>query len=245
MPKIQSFNINFDDYSLKNIARKILKNKKSFRIVFTVNVDHLRLYKKNPILKKYHTKSDLITCDSKILRMISPFFGNKITNVVTGSDLTNFLFKSKMIKKKKILVVGPTYKEVSILSKIVKLDINSYYPDMNFFKSKSKINRAINIISKSKPDIIFLGLGFPKQEIFANKLRKKISKNCICLCIGASLDFLSRKQVRAPYIFQFLAFEWLWRLTKNPIRLGPRYFKDFIFILLLFFNKLFGANYKH
>ena len=245
MPKIQSFNINFDDYSLKNIARKILKNKKSFRVVFTVNVDILRLYNKNPILKRYHTQSDIITCDSKILRMISPFFGNKITNVVTGSDLTNILFKSKIIRKKKILVVGPTYKEVSILSKIVKLDINSYYPDMNFFKSKSKINRAINIISKNKPNIIFLGLGNPKQEIIANMLRKKIRKNCICLCIGASLDFLSGKQVRAPYIFQILALEWLWRLLKNPIRLGPRYFQDFIFILVLFFQKLFGTNFKY
>jgi len=245
MPKIQSFNIKFDDYGLKNIARKIFRNKKSFRVVFTVNVDILRLYNKNPILKRYHTQSDIITCDSKILRMISPFFGNKITNVVTGSDLTNFLFKSKIIRKKKILVVGPTYKEVSILSKIVKLDINSYYPDMNFFKSKSKINRAINIISKNKPNIIFLGLGNPKQEIIANMLRKKIRKNCICLCIGASLDFLSGKQVRAPYIFQILALEWLWRLLKNPIRLGPRYFQDFIFILVLFFQKLFGTNFKY
>jgi len=245
MPKIQSFNIKFDDYGLKNIARKIFRNKKSFRVVFTVNVDILRLYNKNPILKRYHTQSDIITCDSKILRMISPFFGNKITNVVTGSDLTNILFKSKIIRKKKILVVGPTYKEVSILSKIVKLDINSYYPDMNFFKSKSKINRAINIISKNKPNIIFLGLGNPKQEIIANMLRKKIRKNCICLCIGASLDFLSGKQVRAPYIFQILALEWLWRLLKNPIRLGPRYFQDFIFILVLFFQKLFGTNFKY
>lgn len=245
MPKIQSFDIKFDDYSLKNIARKIFRNKKNFRVVFTVNVDQLRLYNKNPILKKYHTQSDIITCDSKILRMISPFFGNKITNVVTGSDLTNILFKSKTIRKKKILVVGPTCKEVSILSKIVKLDINSYYPDMSFFKSKSKINRAINIISKNKPNIIFLGLGFPKQEIIANMLRKKIRKNCICLCIGASLDFLSGKQVRAPYIFQILALEWLWRLLKNPIRLGPRYFQDFIFILVLFFQKLFGTNFKY
>jgi len=245
MPKIQSFNIKFDDYGLKNIARKIFRNKKSFRVVFTVNVDILRLYNKNPILKRYHTQSDIITCDSKILRMISPFFGNKITNVVTGSDLTNILFKSKIIRKKKILVVGPTYKEVSILSKKVKLDINSYYPDMNFFKSKSKINRAINIISKNKPNIIFLGLGNPKQEIIANMLRKKIRKNCICLCIGASLDFLSGKQVRAPYIFQILALEWLWRLLKNPIRLGPRYFQDFIFILVLFFQKLFGTNFKY
>jgi len=245
MPKIQSFNIKFDDYGLKNIARKIFRNKKSFRVVFTVNVDILRLYNKNPILKRYHTQSDIITCDSKILRMISPFFGNKITNVVTGSDLKNILFKSKINRKKKILVVGPTYKEVSILSKIVKLDINSYYPDMNFFKSKSKINRAINIISKNKPNIIFLGLGNPKQEIIANMLRKKIRKNCICLCIGASLDFLSGKQVRAPYIFQILALEWLWRLLKNPIRLGPRYFQDFIFILVLFFQKLFGTNFKY
>lgn len=245
MPMTQSFDINFYDTDIKNIASKIIMNKKLFRIVSTINVDTLRILKKNPFFKNHHTATDIIICDSKILKIISPFFGNKIRNVVTGSDLTDYLLKSKIIKNKKILVVGPKYKEVSILKKKTKININSYYPDMNFFKSKSKIDKAIKIISKHKPDIIFLGLGNPKQEIIAKMLKKKIKKKCICLCIGGSLDFLIGKQVRAPYIFQILALEWLWRLLNNPIRLGPRYFKDFIFILMLFFNKLFGTKLKY
>jgi exopolysaccharide biosynthesis WecB/TagA/CpsF family protein len=75
-----------------------------------------------------------------------------------------------------------------------------------------------------RPDIIVLGMGMPKQEIVARRLREALDYPCLIVCGGAILDFLGGRFPRAPKIIRRLGLEWLHRLALEPKRLWRRYF---------------------
>lgn len=76
----------------------------------------------------------------------------------------------------------------------------------------------VNIINQSNPDIIFVGLGFPKQEEFI-KRNKEILKGKIIIGNGGVIDILAGESKRAPDIFINLNLEWFYRLIQEPSRI--------------------------
>ncbi len=76
----------------------------------------------------------------------------------------------------------------------------------------------IDDINKAKPDIIFVGLGFPKQEIWIDANKERLSSKII-IGNGGTMDILSGNAKRAPEAFQRLGLEWLYRLIKEPSRI--------------------------
>ncbi len=83
--------------------------------------------------------------------------------------------------------------------------------------------------------LIILGMGMPKQESLALKLKNElnaVNKNTIVVCGGAILDFIGGKVYRAPKLIRRLRFEWLYRLYKEPRRLFHRYVIGNIVFLL-------------
>jgi exopolysaccharide biosynthesis WecB/TagA/CpsF family protein len=69
----------------------------------------------------------------------------------------------------------------------------------------------------------FLAVGAPQQELLAQLLKSRGKARGMALCIGASIDFLTGKERRAPLWMQKIGFEWLFRLLNDPKRLGGRY----------------------
>jgi len=80
---------------------------------------------------------------------------------------------------------------------------------------------AVARINRSGARIVFLGLGSPKQEIFAHSHRHSIE--AIQICVGAAFDFLSGEKKMAPKWMQDRGLEWLFRLLSEPRRLHRRY----------------------
>ena len=77
-------------------------------------------------------------------------------------------------------------------------------------------------INTSGADLVWVGLGAPKQDWAAERLRELDSAPAI-LCVGAAFDFLSGTKRRAPRLIQRLGLEWLHRLASDPRRLWRRY----------------------
>jgi N-acetylglucosaminyldiphosphoundecaprenol N-acetyl-beta-D-mannosaminyltransferase len=72
-------------------------------------------------------------------------------------------------------------------------------------------------------DVLLTCVSFPKQERFAHALRAAGRPCGVALCVGASIDFLTGRQHRAPKVFQQLSLEWLHRLLSQPKRMFRRY----------------------
>jgi N-acetylglucosaminyldiphosphoundecaprenol N-acetyl-beta-D-mannosaminyltransferase len=118
-------------------------------------------------------------------------------------------------------------------------------PVVGFEKDVQEVNRIIDEINKSKPEILFIGLGCPKQEIFTNDYKDRLNALFI-IGVGASFEFASGTIKRSPKWMQDFALEWLFRLIKEPRRLWKRYLVSNTLFIFLFTKKylkrIFGIN---
>ena len=94
---------------------------------------------------------------------------------------------------------------------------------MGFIKSELEVQKCVDFVVNSQAPLVFLALGMPQQEILANRIAEHPHARGVGLCIGASIDFLTGKQRRAPVWLRKAGFEWLYRLLSDPQRLARRY----------------------
>jgi N-acetylglucosaminyldiphosphoundecaprenol N-acetyl-beta-D-mannosaminyltransferase len=87
--------------------------------------------------------------------------------------------------------------------------------------SDAEHNEIVRNITAANPDILFVGLGCPKQEIWMADHYDKLS--CVMLGVGAAFDFYAGSVRESPEWLSRLGLEWLYRLAKEPRRLWRRY----------------------
>ena len=87
-------------------------------------------------------------------------------------------------------------------------------------------------ILKLNPDIVWVSLGFPKQEQFIDLINKKYDINSNMVGIGAVFEWVAKTKIKAPELIANVGLEWLFRLVQEPKRLFRRYLIDnFLFII--------------
>ncbi len=93
----------------------------------------------------------------------------------------------------------------------------------------------IENINRTAPDVLWVGLGTPKQEIWMRRHRDKL-RVPVMIGVGAAFDFLSSRKRQAPVWMRERGFEWLFRLVQEPRRLWKRYLvggSQFVFLAAL------------
>ena len=80
-------------------------------------------------------------------------------------------------------------------------------------------------INVARPDVVWVGIGVPKQEKWMAHMRDRLDAPVIC-AVGAAFDFLSGEKAQAPYWMQRSGLEWAFRLATEPRRLARRYIVD-------------------
>ena len=88
-------------------------------------------------------------------------------------------------------------------------------------------------IIDAEPDIVWVSLGFPKQELFINLFQEKYSVESNLVGIGAVFEWVAGTKIKAPEFLANLGLEWLLRLAQEPKRLFRRYFVDNLLFLYL------------
>ena len=103
--------------------------------------------------------------------------------------------------------------------------VDTYSPPFGFEKDDAEQERILAKVEAAASDILVVGLGAPKQEVWVHKQRHRLASSVV-LCVGATIDFLAGEKSRAPRWIQNLYMEWLYRLLSEPRRLFWRYLKD-------------------
>jgi exopolysaccharide biosynthesis WecB/TagA/CpsF family protein len=102
---------------------------------------------------------------------------------------------------------------------------------------QDELEGVLNRINESGAGLVFLGLGCPRQEIFAAQNKHRIKG--VTLCVGAAFDFHAGVKKMAPPWMQKRGLEWLFRLYSEPRRLWRRYLvTNTTFVLLCLGRKL-------
>ena len=106
--------------------------------------------------------------------------------------------------------------------------------------SEKEIQRLAQQIEAAQTDLVFLGLGCPRQEKFAARLRPYT--RAALICTGAAFDFISGTKRMAPRWMQTYSLEWLFRLASEPARLWRRYLWRNSYFLWLMFKHFSGIK---
>ncbi|MEE4453629.1 WecB/TagA/CpsF family glycosyltransferase [Novosphingobium resinovorum] len=195
-----------------------------FTYVVTPNVDHVvRLLRRRSDLWPAYRDAWMTLCDSRILARLARGEGRDLP-VVTGSDLTLRLFEQGIAPDDAVAILGGSEATVARISAIYGLrNVRHYNPPMGFIRDPREVARAVRFLVEAGARYSFLAVGSPQQEIVARRVAKARGGRGIGFCIGASLEFLSGEQERAPLMVQQMSMEWFFRLCSNPQRLWRRY----------------------
>jgi N-acetylglucosaminyldiphosphoundecaprenol N-acetyl-beta-D-mannosaminyltransferase len=104
--------------------------------------------------------------------------------------------------------------------------VGTYSPPFGFEKDPAENERILAMLDASRPDVLVVGLGAPKQELFVYKNLARLAHIPVALCVGATIDFLAGEKQRAPAWMQEYGLEWIHRAFSEPKRLLPRYARN-------------------
>jgi len=241
------YGINFSNLTkpevLERIAELSRDGKKEF--VVTPNVDHIVRLKKDADFQKVYESAALVLTDGMPVYFTSKLLGKPIKEKISGSDIFPDILKLASEKNLSIFLLGATEESGSKALKKLNRDFpqleiaGRLSPPHGFEKDEAETENIVRKINETAPDLLFLFLGSPKQEIWIDRNIDRLEIN-IAFCFGAALDFYSGNIRRAPVWMQKTGLEWFWRLLREPRRLGKRYLVDDLFP----FIRIFAAEYR-
>ena len=233
MSRMKFMNTEIDNLTMQEALDRIdeLINEKRAAFVVTPNVDHLvQLERGGPLVTVYE-KADLILTDGKPLIWISKWYGTPIKEKISGSDLFPKLCEMAALKNYTMFFLGAAEgiaaKAADNLSRRYPglRVVGTYSPPYGFEKDEEELQKIIRLIREAAPQILIVGLGCPKQELFILNHKDELGVP-ISLGLGASLDFEAGNIKRAPAWMANHGLEWLFRITQDPKRMAKRYLVD-------------------
>ncbi len=209
-----------------------------FKYVVFPNVQCMvRLLEDPATMQPLYERAWHVFCDSRVLSCLAWFSGRRLP-VITGSDLTAHLIARAAEQRLTIAIIGPTAADCAVLgNRYPGLNVKVHTPPMGFIRSEHEIQKCFDFVAKTQAPLIFLAVGMPQQEILARHIADRTQVRGVGLCVGASIDFLTGKQRRAPVWLQKVGLEWLHRLLSDPRRLASRYLIECPRIFYLIYSK--------
>lgn len=240
--KISLFGIKIDNLTREGAIKRIeeLISQRRCSYVLTPNVHHIVTLEKDDGFREVYSNADLIIPDGMPLVWISRLLGRPLKERLAGSDLLVAFCDVAARKRYKLFFLGGSVGAPAKAAKIlIKKNpglriVGTHCPPFGFENEKEESKRIVEIIKRAKPDVLFIGLGAPKQEKWIGEYREDYQVP-VSITIGAAFDFTAQKVRRAPVWIQKIGWEWLFRVSQEPARLWRRYFlEDSIFIWLAF-----------
>lgn len=214
------------DIPITNITRK--KAKKAVlkwldgnetKIVFTPNPEIIMAAQKDRKLKTALKDADMVVPDGIGVVWASKYCKHRLAERVAGYDLVHSIFNSIKDTDKTVYFFGgaPKVAECAENKMIKKYDGLKIVGTHSGYFDDSESNSILNTINSLHPDLLLVGLGFPKQEKWIYDNRHKLNSK-VCIGVGGSFDAMAGKVKRAPKIFRKFGLEWFYRLIKQPSR---------------------------
>ena len=230
MARMKFMNTEIDNLTMQEtlqaINQLIQENKSAY--VVTPNVDHIVQLETNRELQEVYKNAALILTDGKPLLRIANWYGTPIKEKISGSDLFPLLCNMAAAKGYKMFFLGAAEGVAKRAAENLTMKykglqvVGTYSPPFGFENNKNEMDKIKNMIKASKPDILIVGLGCPKQEKFMYHHCKELGVP-ISLGLGASFDFEAGNIKRAPRWMANHGLEWLFRITQDPRRMAKRY----------------------
>lgn len=222
MDRVKIFGINIENTTLDDVVILLEKKLDEYGLftIATPNTEIAMIAKDKPEFANLINSFDLVVPDGIGLIYASKIKKMPLKERVTGFDISMELLSIGEERPINLYLLGgkPGISEKAAYNVEEKFPGVTVVGNRDGYFSLEDEEEIVNIINQSNPDIIFVGLGFPKQEEFI-KRNKEILKGKIIIGNGGVIDILSGESKRAPDIFINLNLEWLYRLIQEPSRI--------------------------
>jgi N-acetylglucosaminyldiphosphoundecaprenol N-acetyl-beta-D-mannosaminyltransferase len=200
------------------------------RQVATVNLDFLRIARRNEAFAQTLQQADLALADGMPLVWASKLAGAALPQRIAGIDLVEALCDRGSSLGWSIFLLGAEpgigiAASVAMLRRHPGLRIAGVYsPPVGDWDDLEE-KRIRDRITEGSPDILLVALGAPRQDVWIAENKDRLGVP-VSIGVGCTFDVVCGAKLRAPQWVQRIGMEWLFRLATEPGRLWRRYMSD-------------------
>jgi exopolysaccharide biosynthesis WecB/TagA/CpsF family protein len=213
--------------------------------LFTLNPDHLYHLQRNPAFASAYNRADFVSADSKYVYWALTFLGRPIRQKCSGSDIVPAFWRKHASNPRiSIFLLGAkpgiAQQARERINKLAgrEIVIGAHGPSMSFVDDPTEIAQVITMINRSGANVLIVGLGAPKQEIWIDRYRAALPAVNIFMGVGATIDYEAEAVKRAPRWMANRGLEWVYRVVTEPRRYWRRYFRTTEFFWLVMLDRL-------
>jgi len=238
--------INVLGWNVENTTKdEILRNFGKFRFLIPINVDVVMKLNSDRFffraVKPYLNEIKFVN-DSQVINFATKIIlRKKLGEKISGSDFLPWLCSQRGNNEFSIFLLGGMGDSATLAQTKLNLRfgaetvVGSISPTYGFDKKEEECENIINKINQSGANVLAIGVGAPKQEMWMLKYANKLPDIKLFIAVGATIDFEAGKIIRSPKWISKIGLEWLFRLILEPRRLVKRYLVEgppFFWLLL-------------
>lgn len=195
--------------------------------VCVTGVHGLMVSQGSPELRSIHNAAGMTTPDGMPLAWLLRLAGHRDARRVCGPDLMPAVVAASQARGDRHFLYGATDETLArlrrgLLERAPDAQIVGCYAPP--FRALTRVEGAaiVDTINAAEPDVVWVGLSTPKQERWMAAHRARLTAP-VLIGVGAAFDVHAGLSPRAPAIMQACGLEWLFRMVREPRRLGWRY----------------------
>jgi N-acetylglucosaminyldiphosphoundecaprenol N-acetyl-beta-D-mannosaminyltransferase len=234
--RVELFGVEIDplrmDQAVAQIMAWVADSAGRCHFVVTPNVDHVVLLQHHAGLKAAYAEAGMVLVDGAPVLWSSRLLRCGLPERVAGSDLVPALFDAASADQRlRTYLLGAAPGVADRAAENIRRRwpaveiVGTYSPPLGFEQDETENAGILDRIAAANPDVLVVGLGAPKQEMWVHEHRDALHAK-VALCVGATIDFLAGERSRAPIWMREAGLEWLYRVASEPRRLAARYAKD-------------------
>lgn len=247
---VEMFGLRFERVALAGAVAQVITaaRTRTTGLVVTPNVDQIVKFGADPFMHEVYRSALHVYADGMPLAWLSHLLGCRgLPGRVTGADLLPAVCCQAAEEGLGVFFCGgdPGVAQAAAdcmrarFAGLVVAGVNC--PPHGFERDADGSARLVDEINRSGADILFLGVGAPKQEKWGFNQLARLQVGPI-LCVGAAFSFAAGLVRRAPLVVRRCGMEWAWRLALEPRRLWRRYLVDDMRIFVLAWREVAQAQ---
>lgn len=219
--RVNLLGVEIDALSMEETVERVaglIRNYRPFRVM-TLNPEYLYQAQFDRELLDLARRADLVTADGEGIVWACRVAGCPVPERVTGIDLMLRLLERASLSGWSVYLLGAAPGVAAAAAERLCRD----YPGLRVAGSRhgyfqaDEESRIVQEIKKTRPDLLFVALGAPKQEIWIDRCLEETGAS-VAIGVGGSFDVLAGRVRRAPRWVRHLRLEWLARLFRQPSR---------------------------
>ena len=216
----------------ENLEREGQARVSEWRVVVTPNVDHLVRYDKSPEQRRVAETAYMVLPDGAPIVWASRILKVPIERRLAGSDLFAAWWNRVVAAERPVLVIASTEqlaRQLMTENPHCRCIVPAMFGDDDSAHIASIVDEVLAELNSEAADAVVVGLSTTKSHLIAAGLAASAAPHSgtpLLLLLGASAEFYTGLQRRAPKLVQRVGLEWLYRLVRDPRRMAKRYLVD-------------------